>query len=321
MMKALVVTIFLLVETLGCEIGEYSFLRHSDCNKFIICLNGIQTVLRCENGLHWSERRLSCLSPEFANCTAGTETSNDPDTESETECRIGQYLFLRHPECSKYQICINGVLKVSNCSTGSHWSVSKGACLSPEIANCQSETTSTEHLVTRRHYPATGCSHGEYRRHPECSKFLQCSHNVLYVHDCAPGLHWSVNKVTCTWPRDANCIPITNTNVNTTTTEATTTPSTNTTEATTTPTKTTAEATTTPTTTTAEATTTPPTTTKKTPLNTRCKNGEYRRHDDCGKFQQCSNGHLITMNCPANLHWNVKINNCDWPYRANCTPK
>ncbi|KAK6189063.1 hypothetical protein SNE40_005108 [Patella caerulea] len=339
-MKVLVLSIILLVETLGCEIGEYSFLRHSDCTKFSTCLNGVLEVLRCGNGLHWSERRTACLSPAFANCTNGAETPKDPAIESDTECRNGKYLFLRHPECTKCQICVNGVLRVSNCSDGRHWSVSTGSCVSPGIANCQTETT--EQPVTRRTYPTTGCTHGEYRRHPECTKFLQCSHGVLYVHDCAPGTHWSVSVKNCVWPDIANCKPITNAEPTTNTAKTTTAeptaktttaePTAKTTTAEPTAKTTTAKPTTTTDTINAASTTvgkttttaiplktTIVTTTKKTPLNKRCIDGEFRRHDDCGKYLRCAHGRLITKHCPATLHWNTVINACDWPFNAKCT--
>ncbi|XP_050295925.1 peritrophin-1-like [Anthonomus grandis grandis] len=39
---------------------------------------------------------------------------------------------------------------------------------------------------------------------------------------------------------------------------------------------------------------------------------------NCNRFWQCSNGVSIRMSCPAGLHWNRRLNVCDWPRRAKC---
>ncbi|XP_023313296.1 uncharacterized protein LOC111693251 [Trichogramma pretiosum] len=41
-------------------------------------------------------------------------------------------------------------------------------------------------------------------------------------------------------------------------------------------------------------------------------------HVDCTKYCQCSNGRPIVMICPSTLHWNTKLNNCDYPDAAQC---
>ncbi|XP_069691017.1 peritrophin-1-like [Periplaneta americana] len=40
--------------------------------------------------------------------------------------------------------------------------------------------------------------------------------------------------------------------------------------------------------------------------------------NDCNWFFHCSNGVAYCKQCPANLHWNVELNTCDYPYRAGC---
>ncbi|RZC36472.1 CBM 14 domain containing protein [Asbolus verrucosus] len=47
-------------------------------------------------------------------------------------------------------------------------------------------------------------------------------------------------------------------------------------------------------------------------------NSVYIPHNDCTKFWQCSNGTPYLFDCPANLHFNPKLNVCDWPDRAGC---
>ncbi|KAJ3659509.1 hypothetical protein Zmor_011194 [Zophobas morio] len=44
----------------------------------------------------------------------------------------------------------------------------------------------------------------------------------------------------------------------------------------------------------------------------------YIPHEDCTKFWECSNGTPHLFDCPANLHFNPKLNVCDWPDQAGC---
>uniref|UniRef100_A0A182JFJ9 Chitin-binding type-2 domain-containing protein n=1 Tax=Anopheles atroparvus TaxID=41427 RepID=A0A182JFJ9_ANOAO len=43
-------------------------------------------------------------------------------------------------------------------------------------------------------------------------------------------------------------------------------------------------------------------------------------HTSCTKFYKCSNGEACEYDCPANLHYNVNEQACDWPERACCDP-
>ncbi|GLV44872.1 Mucin 68D [Carabus blaptoides fortunei] len=40
--------------------------------------------------------------------------------------------------------------------------------------------------------------------------------------------------------------------------------------------------------------------------------------EDCTKFYHCDNGKAVHKDCPANLHWSVTTNRCEWPYLAGC---
>ncbi|KAK9747265.1 Chitin binding Peritrophin-A domain [Popillia japonica] len=43
-------------------------------------------------------------------------------------------------------------------------------------------------------------------------------------------------------------------------------------------------------------------------------------HDtDCGKYCMCDWGVAYERPCPAGLHWNTKLDVCDWPHSAGCT--
>ena len=44
----------------------------------------------------------------------------------------------------------------------------------------------------------------------------------------------------------------------------------------------------------------------------------FKHPNDCHWFFHCSNGVAYCMKCPADLHWNVELETCDYPSRAGC---
>ena len=90
--------------------------------------------------------------------------------------------------------------------------------------------------------------------------------------------------------------------------------------------KTTTRKTTTPKPTTRKAITQVPTTlattTKKKVEASFCgdkDDGHYSHDKSCSRFYQCHQGRIWDMPCPGGLHFNPKIEVCDWPANAGCT--
>jgi len=46
--------------------------------------------------------------------------------------------------------------------------------------------------------------------------------------------------------------------------------------------------------------------------------GFYSHQSDCAKFFQCVGGVSYVKSCPAGLHFNPKMNYCDWPANVDC---
>ena len=46
--------------------------------------------------------------------------------------------------------------------------------------------------------------------------------------------------------------------------------------------------------------------------------GLYADPKDCESFYQCANGITYWKHCPKGLHFNPKIQVCDYPQSANC---
>ena len=237
----------------------------------------------------------------------------DPDGEYST--------FFPHPkDCHWFFHCSNGVAYCKVCPADLHWNVELETCDYPYRAGCNEADTPTTttppptNTTEEPTKPPVLCPDGEVPKcpfpdgeystffpHPnDCSWFFHCSNGEAYCKVCPPGLHWNVELETCDYPCDAGCISKPTT---TTTTTTTTAPST--------------------TTTTEEPTT---------PLVDKCPDGEvpkcpfpdgeystfFPHPNDCHWFFHCSNGVAYCKVCPADLHWNVELETCDYDYRAGC---
>ena len=42
--------------------------------------------------------------------------------------------------------------------------------------------------------------------------------------------------------------------------------------------------------------------------------------NDCHWFFHCSDGVAYCLECPADLHWNIELETCDYPHHAGCQP-
>ncbi len=43
--------------------------------------------------------------------------------------------------------------------------------------------------------------------------------------------------------------------------------------------------------------------------------------DDCSTFYQCRDGGAILQECPEDLHFNPRLETCDWAWAAGCEPE
>nr|CAH7717140.1 unnamed protein product [Callosobruchus chinensis] len=142
--------------------------------------------------------------------------------------------------------------------------------------------------------PRADSDHPVFRPLPNCTEFCECSNGVPYVRSCPAKLHWNPKLNTCDFPEYAGCATRTTTPAPTTTSLA------------------------------------PETTTSKSEedIGTEVclKEGvvcygnepEYHATSDCSKFCQCAYGRPYLKVCKDGLHFNPKLNVCDWPENAGC---
>ncbi|CAH1637245.1 unnamed protein product [Spodoptera littoralis] len=140
-------------------------------------------------------------------------------------------------------------------------------------------------------------------RHEDCDKFYKCTFGKPVAMSCPPDLWFNLEEWRCDWPRNVDCedrnIPAQSTTTSSTTTSITA----------------------------SSTTPTPPTCTTFVPRPPSLPNGcpiDPSIHwllphpTDCSAFYHCVWGRLVLRHCPANLHFNAKIQICDWPSNASC---
>ncbi|XP_049825874.1 zonadhesin [Aethina tumida] len=280
------------------------------CSEACECSDGVLNLITCSEGLHYNIKEKKCDWPENANCeiikttTPLPVTSPDEDKcsnvlECDPECGTNKTVVLLD-DCSEACECSDGVLNLITCSEGLHYNIKEAKCDWPELANCES-TTTTSTLSTTTPVPVTTpggdkCSN-VLECNPNCgtnktvilldscSEACECSDGVLNLITCSEGLHYNIKEKKCDWPENANCEII--------------------------------------------KTTTPLPVTS--PDEDKCSNvlecdpecGTNKTVvllDDCSEACECSDGVLNLITCSEGLHYNIKEAKCDWPELANCEP-
>ncbi|XP_047112119.1 mucin-5AC-like [Schistocerca piceifrons] len=116
-----------------------------------------------------------------------------------------------------------------------------------------------------------------------CSQFCKCDHGKPVTMDCPAGLHFNAVLEVCDWPQNAGCSGGSGTTSNPTSS---------------TPSSSSAATT--------QASTSAPSST------------HLPHRTNCGLYCRCNHGVPITEKCPDGLHFNAKLEVCDWPSDAGC---
>ncbi|XP_022901765.2 chondroitin proteoglycan-2-like [Onthophagus taurus] len=329
----------------------------SSCTTYFKCKNGQYHLYECPDGLHFSLITGECESPADAQCPWASEDETEQEEESEIIGTSSEELegecdgqgFVPHPSiCSKFIECHNGVGKIHNCLPGFYFNKETGSCDIPDNGICN---LNAENLPNDDIDLGIACSLDDYfyLPHPRsCQLYIRCRNGIVTVLTCWDGFYWNTAANRCDLAQTVDCVidasseevsdessvPETTTLV---TTSAEETSSSDATEPWTTTTQQTTEGqgtVTTPPTTEQQWTTTSQwaseeewTTTEETVLNcdaSKCPsvNGEfpvYLPHEDCTKFCVCDWGKAHILDCPSGLHFNPKLNVCDWPQNAGCS--
>ncbi|CAH2011482.1 unnamed protein product [Acanthoscelides obtectus] len=268
-----------------------------NCNEYILHHNGKPFVNECPEGLLFDKNRLICDLPENTECLKPNEC-----IKHGIECKSdsGHPVFRPHPNCTQFCECSNGIPYVRNCPSNLHWNPTLNACDWPEHAGCaaarQNTTRTTASAYTTSHQNVTTSSQNTTTSAPRTT-----SQNATRITTSHP--HTTSQNTTRT------TIPASST---TRQQSPRTTSSPNTTSHVT---RRSSEA---------SETTTPSEDQIGTEICLKegvvCHWNEpaYQAISDCSKFCQCANGRPFLKTCPGGLHFNSRINVCDWPSQAGC---
>lgn len=89
-----------------------------DCEKYVLCINGVEIVLTCAPGLHFSPTTRTCQTPEKAEC----EDSDAQEWTCPEQDEPGVIVFIPNTEdCSAYYLCWQGRQIPLTCGIGKHF--------------------------------------------------------------------------------------------------------------------------------------------------------------------------------------------------------
>lgn len=183
------------VLSLSCPDEGVKMIPHVDsCQKFTLCLNGMELTQSCAEDFEFSRERSNCVPKTESDC-------EDPDKPEKFECQQNSTAmsFIPNTEnCSKYFLCLPGGSQFPmSCPDDLHWSIDAERCMDPDEAECESDTD-------REFCPKEG-----FRQisHPEsCKKFIACFNGIEAAEmSCPAGLHFSRESRSCADPQEAGC--------------------------------------------------------------------------------------------------------------------
>jgi len=127
---------------------------------------------------------------------------------------------------------------------------------------------------------------GLFPHKQSCEKYFHCKDGAAVLRTCPANLHFNPHNFTCDWPENANCQLMPKTSTFKPTQPAH-------------PIKPTGPVT-------------------GDPAVCEEATGIYQNPNDCHTYYHCTHGIAYYVTCPANLHFNKKLQVCDYPQNAGC---
>ncbi|XP_044261534.1 probable chitinase 10 isoform X2 [Tribolium madens] len=221
-------------------------------------------------------------------------------------------VHLQHEsDCTKFYKCDHGKKVEFDCPAGLHFNKVLQVCDWPGNAGCENvnpnPTTKSTQEPTSSETPKPTPPEDRDPECPwpdplnytvhlphetDCTKFYKCDHGKKVEFDCPNDLHFNPDLEVCDWPENAGCE---DPNPGPCPSEDTDEPQPE------------------------------PEPTSPSDLDPECPWPDplnYTVHlpheTDCTKFYKCDNGKKVEFDCPNDLHFNPKLEVCDWPEDAGC---
>ncbi|GIY49226.1 hypothetical protein CEXT_303411 [Caerostris extrusa] len=273
-----------------CPVGPLPkhFPHGIDCTLFYVCRNGKAILKQCPKNLHFNRHLSVCDYPENADCKKGivNEPEKIPKVGTNGQCpsqNPKHPVLLPHEDCTKFYICESGNPLVKSCQPGLHFNAKLNVCDYPNKAGCDSgiiQPKGRESLEGRDSLcPLNEDGNPILKPHEtDCRKFYTCNGGITILQICQNGLHFNAQHQKCDWPENAGC--------ETKIVEK-------------------------------------PDKIPKIGIDGQCPKEDSDTpvllpHKDCTRFYMCHNGVLLVKSCQKDLHFNAKLNVCDYPDKAGC---
>ncbi|XP_030569224.1 proprotein convertase subtilisin/kexin type 5 [Drosophila novamexicana] len=148
----------------------------TDCTKYLICKNGAFVSASCDSGDYWNSQIGKC---EKDNGQCVPQTCTDGETKANPT------------DCTKYQVCKDGVFVSASCDSGDYWNSDSGKC---EKDNGQCVPTT--------------CTDGEIEVNPaDCAGYFECVGGTMVRRKCASQTYFDTNLKACVIDTEGVCIP------------------------------------------------------------------------------------------------------------------
>ncbi|XP_065359262.1 uncharacterized protein LOC135953342 [Calliphora vicina] len=154
-----------------------------DCDKFYICVAGVQMVHECGKGNFFNKQTLSCEKDVKNTCNV-EECATCPGGYKDGDLSA-------HPQdCDKFYICSDGVQVLQECGKGNYFDNDTLTC-EPDIYD---ECWTKESCIT---CPG-GYEDGEFSPHPtECNKYYICYNGSQVLEDCGTNNYFNKDSLMC----------------------------------------------------------------------------------------------------------------------------
>ncbi|CAG7786435.1 unnamed protein product [Allacma fusca] len=304
-----------------CPGKEESLHPHpTDCHKFYECSNGDAYLFRCDGNLYFDPSTGMCDWPENVDCKASPTSRMKRPLELSECLGKGNYSCTDngawpHEElCEYYYDCWEGAATLCRCIDGYLFDLEWRGCNYPEMVDCGDrinpgtaptpapKTTTTAGTGPTQPSDDFVCpkDEGLFPNPKDCSTYYQCNEGYPFLEDCPPDLVFNPRTLYCDYLEN---VPECNGNPATTTTTPKTSPPTGTPGP------------------------TPPGDDFVCPKD----EGLFPNPKDCSTYYQCNAGHAFLEDCPPDLVFNPRTENCDYlenvpecngnPVTTTTTPK
>ncbi|KZC07073.1 putative chitinase 3, partial [Dufourea novaeangliae] len=179
----------------GCpSMGTIELPHEYNCHQYYMCVDGVQSVQNCKNGLNFDKVKGMCTWWNEVNCGERRGTTPRPDSCSNWRKRK----IPDKEDCNRYYECVNGIVEHNKCLEGHCFNEIVESCDLPKNTNCCGGGNHPE-------CPTTDSSCKIRYPHSDCTMYYECRNGRKVPLKCPHGLRYNEVKQMCDLPQNVNC--------------------------------------------------------------------------------------------------------------------